>query len=93
LKATDRIHDLKRSVIFPDCYLRGIWRPCNLCIVPLALDVDLSDFDRLRNGHDGQDSVIIYESEGIAVARDGRTGEGPQNLSTTACGGLDRVNL
>jgi hypothetical protein len=93
LKATDRIHDLKRSVIFPDCYFRGIGRPCQLRTAPLALDVDPSDFSGLRNGHDGQDSVIIYESEGIAVARNGRTGEGAWNLSTYACGNLDRVNL
>jgi hypothetical protein len=91
LKAAGRIHDLKRSVIFPDCYLRGIGRPRKLRTT--ALDVDLSDFDGLRNGHDGQDPVIIHESEGLAVARDGSAGEGARNLSTTACGGLDRVNL
>jgi len=92
LKAAGRIHDLKRPVIFPDCYSRGIGRPRKLRTTALALDVDLSDFSGLRNGHDGQDSIIINESQGLAVARDGRAGEGAWNLSTNACGNLDRVN-
>jgi hypothetical protein len=73
--------------------LRRIGRPRELRTTTLALDVNLSDFSGLRNGHDGQDSIIIDESQRLAVARDGRAGEGAWNLSTNACGNLDRVNL
>jgi hypothetical protein len=91
LQTAGRIYNLKRSVTCPDRYLRGIGRPRKLRNP--ALRVDLSDFDEWRNGHDGQDSVIIQESEGPAVACHSCNGEGARNLATTACGSLDGVYL